>query len=652
MLAWLKQRATAHLRGLALAGLAVVELLLLLPVTLAVLCGAVPAVRSARRLPMLRRRLAGAWADVEIADPYLPEPTAPPARKDGLYRFGSRLYRFERQPMRLRRAQRMLRDPATWRDLAWLLLDPLIGGPLAALSTLAVGCGVFGVVAPLWAPEVWPGSVGLSATGSILLGVVAILFGATAGPWMLWVHALWTRALLGPSAHPGVDGRLLSAVWRRIQVLGAGLLLTGFALYGFVLAVAQAVALVVTVPIGLVPVYPAVVRAGRPFVNLCRELAGQVAGVKIVAPYRPRPPAPEPDDDGNYAYQRRLHSTRHLPSWFQTRRWILGDPATWRDLAWLAVNPLVAALLLAGPPALVIFAVLGVAVPSVAGGDSSGGLWRSLESGLPGGPAIISTPWLGIPLAALLALPAIWVAPHALRAAAGFSRLLLAPTKRSQLIERVERLAETRADASGVQAAELRRIERDLHDGAQARLVAMGIALRAIERKLGPGQPELVGMVADVRASSSAALAELRDLVRGIHPPVLAERGLGDAVRAVALDNPLAVDVTIDLPGRAEVPVEACVYFAVCEALTNAAKHAKASRIQVDLRHDGRKLRVVVADNGVGGADPSLGTGLRGIRRRLGIFDGELAVDSPRGGPTTLTMEVPCVLSSPRTSTS
>ncbi|MGX1253168.1 signal transduction histidine kinase [Streptomyces ambofaciens] len=152
-------------------------------------------------------------------------------------------------------------------------------------------------------------------------------------------------------------------------------------------------------------------------------------------------------------------------------------------------------------------------------------------------------------------------------------------------------------------------------------------------------------LLAQTRQSSADALTELRDLVRGIHPPVLAERGLGDAVRALALRLPVTVEVEVDLPGRAEAPVESAAYFAVSEILTNAVKHSGADRIWIDLHHEEGRLRVSVTDNGKGGALIGAGSGLAGVERRLGTFDGVLAVSSPAGGPTMVTMEIPCALS-------
>jgi signal transduction histidine kinase len=248
----------------------------------------------------------------------------------------------------------------------------------------------------------------------------------------------------------------------------------------------------------------------------------------------------------------------------------------------------------------------------------------------------------------LLLLFGLWLAPRTIVAHA---RVLLRPEPPdAELTDRVEQLTQTRAHAVDSAAAELRRVERDLHDGAQARLVALGMNLRAAERLI-PTSPEAaIALVAEARETSSRALNELRDLVRGIYPPVLADRGLPDAIRALALDTPLRTETDIELPGRLEAPVEAACYFAVAEGLANAVKHSGARVVQVRIRHAAGMVKIMVIDNGVGGADPARGSGLAGIERRLGTFDGILAVSSPPGGPTMIVMEVPCALSSPRTS--
>ncbi len=250
----------------------------------------------------------------------------------------------------------------------------------------------------------------------------------------------------------------------------------------------------------------------------------------------------------------------------------------------------------------------------------------------------------------LLAL-GLWLAPRVMRHYLADPPDLELVARAQQLTNRVQTLTQTRRDAVDTAAAELRRIERDLHDGAQARLVALGMSLQAAER-LFPTSPEAaLALVAEAKESSSRALTELRDLVRGIYPPVLADRGLADAIRALALDAPLPVALDMDLPGEVELPVASAVYFSVAEALANAAKHAHARSVRIQLGHAAGMLRAQVTDDGWGGADPAQGTGLAGMERRLAAFDGILAVNSPPGGPTIVVIEVPCALSSPKTST-
>jgi signal transduction histidine kinase len=249
----------------------------------------------------------------------------------------------------------------------------------------------------------------------------------------------------------------------------------------------------------------------------------------------------------------------------------------------------------------------------------------------------------------LLAL-GLWLAPRVMRHRLADPADLELAARARQLTRRVQMLTQTRYDAVDTAAAELRRIERDLHDGAQARLVALGMSLQAAER-LFPTSPEAaLALVAEAKESSSLALTELRDLVRGIYPPVLADRGLADAIRALALDAPLPVELDIDLSGQVELPVASAVYFSVAEVLANVVKHAHARSVRIHLSQTSHLLRAQVTDDGAGGADPAAGTGLAGVERRLATFDGILAVNSPPGGPTIVVIEVPCALSSPKIS--
>jgi signal transduction histidine kinase len=239
---------------------------------------------------------------------------------------------------------------------------------------------------------------------------------------------------------------------------------------------------------------------------------------------------------------------------------------------------------------------------------------------------------------------AVWLVPRTIGVHSGLVR------RNAALASRVDLLTETRVAAVDTAAAELRRLERDLHDGAQARLVALGINLRAAEQLFKTNPDAALALVAESRENSALALAELRALVRGIHPPVLADRGLADAVRALALSSPVPAQTEIQLPRRLPAPVESAAYFAVAETLANAVKHSGARTVHIRIACCAGMLRIEVTDDGHGGADPAHGTGLAGVERRVAAFDGILAVSSPPGGPTIIVIEVPCALSSPKTS--
>jgi signal transduction histidine kinase len=208
---------------------------------------------------------------------------------------------------------------------------------------------------------------------------------------------------------------------------------------------------------------------------------------------------------------------------------------------------------------------------------------------------------------------------------------------------RIGVLETTRADVVDVQEAELRRIERDLHDGAQARLVALGMSLGLAEQKLQTDPEGARELLVEARRGATEALEDLRDLARGIHPPILTDRGLEAAIAALVARSPVPVALSFDLDERPAGPVEIAAYFVVAEALANATKHAEASRLTVSIRLHENVLDVEVSDDGLGGADPS-GAGITGLRRRVEALDGTLQVTSPRGGPTTVRAELPCAL--------
>jgi signal transduction histidine kinase len=209
-----------------------------------------------------------------------------------------------------------------------------------------------------------------------------------------------------------------------------------------------------------------------------------------------------------------------------------------------------------------------------------------------------------------------------------------------QLQERVGELQRTRRGALDVQATELRRIERDLHDGAQARLVALSMQLGRAEERL-HRDPDAQALVQQARAEATAAIGELRDLARGIAPPVLADRGLAAAVQSLADRSGQSVTVNAELPERLPPAVETAAYFVVAETLTNAAKHAHATSVRVTMWAEHSELGLVVADDGVGGAD-QLGSGLTGLRQRVEALDGWLRVESPTGEGTTVRAGMPC----------
>jgi signal transduction histidine kinase len=245
-----------------------------------------------------------------------------------------------------------------------------------------------------------------------------------------------------------------------------------------------------------------------------------------------------------------------------------------------------------------------------------------------------------------------WTTGPLMRARAAMDKAIFSRSRAEELEERVQVLTETRAEHVDHSAAELRRIERDLHDGAQARLVALSMSLGLADSLMESDPETAQRMIADARSTSKAALGDLRSVVRGIHPPVLADRGIAGAVEALALDMPMPVRIDVSLRGRPPAPVESAVYFAVAECLANIGKHSAATNAWITLDHSSGVLRVTVGDDGMGGADPDTGTGMRGVMRRLSAFDGTMRVSSPVGGPTIVTMEVPCALSSPRTTPS
>jgi signal transduction histidine kinase len=295
-----------------------------------------------------------------------------------------------------------------------------------------------------------------------------------------------------------------------------------------------------------------------------------------------------------------------------------------------------------------VVGVLGVSLPLYAVQDLTFPLWYPLVP--PGeGPSIVFWYVDGFAGAMLIglyglfwALVSLFGLPVLSRTQAWPGRRLLAPPPGADLSLRVAQLTATRAAALDAHAAELRRIERSLHDGAQNRLVAVAMLLGAARRQVArdpAGSDELLGRAQD---AAEQALAELRTVVRSILPPVLDGRGLDGALKAQAADCAVPCKLEVDLPVRCAASVEATAYFVVAEALTNVTRHSRASSASVTVTREKDRLKLRVEDDGRGGADESAGSGIIGIRRRVEAYDGTLSLTSPPGGPTTMWVELPC----------
>jgi signal transduction histidine kinase len=315
------------------------------------------------------------------------------------------------------------------------------------------------------------------------------------------------------------------------------------------------------------------------------------------------------------------------------------DPQTWKDLGWLTLLT----------PIGFGFAVAAATAWGVVGWAVSTPLWWwAVPEG--GQAQIAGSTWEvdrwshalavgGGGLVLLVVVP--WICAGLARGQDRLARVCLTPSERAALRARVDELSDTRAAAADAQAEELRRIERDLHDGAQAQLVALAIDLGLAEQKLDEDPAAARELLSSAQEGAKSAIAELRELVRGIHPAVLSDRGLEGALAALAAKVPVPVELQLDAGPRLPAAVEAAAYFVVAEALTNVAKHSGASRASVAVRRTGDTLVVRVSDDGVGGADPAGGSGLRGLQGRLGAFDGSLRLTSPPGGPTEVEAVIP-----------
>ena len=321
------------------------------------------------------------------------------------------------------------------------------------------------------------------------------------------------------------------------------------------------------------------------------------------------------------------------------------SPATWRQLGYhLLAAPLVAV------GAIAVFGMwlaglLGTLLYGYAWTRPTGGLLAGGQSSPPAHlhrtlPVPLDV-WLTVGgILLLAAAPWLTAAVAALDAAA--AQALLGPSRAEELEHRVEHLTQTRTGAVDAADAERRRLERDLHDGTQQRLVALAMNL-GLARVQADTAEQAHQALAEAHEDAKAALAELRDLIRGLHPAVLEDRGLDAALSGVAARLPIPVRVTVDLPRRPPPTIEAVAYFVVSEGLTNITKHAQASQAEVVVQRAGDRLHIIVSDDGVGGADPAYGTGLAGLAKRAASVDGTFEIVSPPGGPTLITVDLPCV---------
>ncbi len=320
------------------------------------------------------------------------------------------------------------------------------------------------------------------------------------------------------------------------------------------------------------------------------------------------------------------------------RRHVL-EPRAWKGLAYLGLISLwgvtVGTAVLATVSLAIALTLLPLYRGSVAGGLDLFGVWTV--------PASSWWALAGVVTLALLPLAA-WALARVDVALVG---LLLGAGRTEQvraLSQRVETLNRTRVETVDSVEAERRRIERDLHDGPQQRLVAIAMDLGMARERLGQDPEKARQLVDHAHSAAKEAITEMRQVARGIHPPVLTDRGLDAALSALAAASPVPVHVDVELDHRPGPTLEAIAYFCVSEALTNVAKHARARQAWVDVRHRDGLLVAEVRDDGVGGADLTAGTGLVGLRQRAAAVDGTVAVTSPPGGPTVVTISLPDAL--------
>ncbi|MGH3447654.1 MAG: sensor histidine kinase, partial [Nocardioidaceae bacterium] len=370
----------------------------------------------------------------------------------------------------------------------------------------------------------------------------------------------------------------------RLQLTGYGALYMLLAILAVALFCLQVTFIPLTIVTVGVVALQLVVPAVAGLATLHRRLAERILGEPVPAPYK------KVEGHGWLA---------NLRSWAR-------DPAHWRDIFWLFVTMTLGWVMSILAVSFFLYIFWCLVYPF---------LWWVTPGTFDLVYGIIHIDTLGesfiLWVMAAVAFALWWfITPVLVRGKARIDRALL--SNRTEVLEqRVQTLAESRADTVDFSAAELRRIERDLHDGAQARLVALGMSLGLADDVMANNPEEAKRLLEEARATTTTALGELRSVVRGIHPPVLADRGLTGAVQALSLDMALPVLLTIELPGRPPAPVESATYFAVAECLANIGKHASANRAWVTLSHSDGALHIEVGDDGAGGASAEAGSGLK-----------------------------------------
>lgn len=409
----------------------------------------------------------------------------------------------------------------------------------------------------------------------------------------------WSDPTLWPSAVHLVTGTLV----------GPALFVVVFPL------LVLSASLLITFPLALPVAWLTFVTA-RVLGHLERLRASALLGIDL--------PDPVPPLQGSNWFKRLAERTGSWPRWREIGHHIAMLPVG-------VVHGVLVLVVWAGSLLLLSLPLTAGALP---GGSAKFGYF---EIG-PGSGALVA----GVLGLAGLTLGAPWLTRLIARIHAAFVRRLLGPTREAELDEVVTRLEQSRVAAVDTAESERRRIERDLHDGAQQRLVALAVTLGQAQEVLDTDPERGRAMVADAHDEAKAALADLRDLVRGIHPVILQDRGLDAALSAVIARSPVPVELHVDVDERPPPSVESAAYFIVCEALTNVATHSAAHRATVSIVRSGDRLVIEVRDDGTGGADPDRGSGLAGVLSRVDAMAGRFHLSSPTGGPTALLVELPC----------